>query len=86
MIKNGWAIYKALSGAYKYAITQTFAIPTIDDAEKSKFTADGNESDNTDEPTIVEDGSLNESKIEEILGNPDESDFEALFELGKMAG
>lgn len=86
MIKNGWAIYKALSGAYKYAITQTFAIPTIDDAEKSKFTADGNESDNADEPTIVEDGSLNESKIEEILGNPDESDFEALFELGKKAG
>lgn len=86
MIKNGWAIYKALSGAYKYAITQTFAIPTIDDAEKSKFTADGNESDNNDETTIVEDGSLNESKIEEILGNPDESDFEALFELGKKAG
>ena len=86
MIKNGWAIYKALSGAYKYAITQTFAIPTIDDAEKSKFTADSNESDNIDEPTIVEEGSLNESKIEEILGNPDESDFEALFELGKKAG
>ena len=36
--KEGWAVYKALSGAYKYAITQTFAIPTIDDAEKDKYT------------------------------------------------
>ena len=38
MDKDGWSIYKALSGAYKYAITQTFAIPTVDDAEKSKYT------------------------------------------------
>ena len=38
--KEGWATYKALSGAYKYAITQTFAIPTIDDAEKDKFVSD----------------------------------------------
>ena len=65
---------------------KSLIVSFLDDAEKSKFTADGNESDNIDEPTIVEEGSLNESKIEEILGNPDESDFEALFELGKKAG
>lgn len=87
MIKIGWAIYKALSGAYKYAITQTFAIPTIDDAEKSKFTSDNdNEESNLGESAIEETGTLNENKIEEILGNPDESDFEALFNLNKMAG
>lgn len=88
-IKNGWAIYKALSGAYKYAITQTFAIPTIDDAEKSKFTSSNdndNDKNNLEESVVIEDGSLNENKIEEILGNPDESDFEALFDLGKKAG
>lgn len=85
MIKIGWAVYKALSGAYKYAITQTFAIPTIDDAEKSKFTSSGTENDNN-ENIITENGILNENKIDEILGSPDENDFEALFELGKMAG
>jgi hypothetical protein len=85
VIKIGWAVYKALSGAYKYAITQTFAIPTIDDAEKSKFTSSGTENDNN-ENIITENGILNENKIDEILGSPDENDFEALFELGKMAG
>lgn len=88
-IKNGWAIYKALSGAYKYAITQTFAIPTIDDAEKSKFTSNddnNNEENNLEESAIAENGFLNENKIEDILGNPDESDFEALFNLNKMVG
>ena len=73
MIKTGWAVYKALSGAYKYAITQTFAIPTIDDAEKSKFTSNNdNDGENTvDEDVITENGALNENKIEEMLGNPD---------------
>lgn len=85
MIKIGWAVYKALSGAYKYAITQTFAIPTIDDAEKSKFTSSGTENDNN-ENIITENGTLNENKIDEILGSPDENDFETLFELGKMVG
>lgn len=84
--KEGWAVYKALSGAYKYAITQTFAIPTIDDAEKSKFTTEDNENESQQEQTITETGELNESKIEEILGNPNESDFEAIFDLGKNVG
>ena len=84
--KEGWAIYKALSGCYKYAITQTFAIPTIDDAEKSKFTSESNENDNPEEQTITEAGALNVSKIEEILGNPNESDFEAIFDLSKSVG
>lgn len=83
--KDGWAVYKALSGAYKYAITQTFAIPTIDDAEKSKFISENSENDNTEEQTITETVALNESKIEEILGNPNESDFEAIFDLSKNA-
>lgn len=88
MIKTGWAVYKALSGAYKYAITQTFAIPTIDDAEKSKFTSNNdNDGENTvDEDVITENGALNENKIEEMLGNPDEKTFEDIFNLGKLTG
>ena len=41
--KEGGAVCKALSGAYKYAMTQTFAIPTIDDAEKDKYTTNNSD-------------------------------------------
>lgn len=77
--KEGWAIYKALSGAYKYALTQTFAIPTIDDAEKPKESNNleiQDESQNT-----VKDGELDESKIENILGNTGAEEFDSLFNL-----
>lgn len=85
--KEGWAVYKALSGAYKYAMTQTFAIPTIDDAEKDKYTTNSSET-NTDieldnYSNITQDGSLNEKNIEEILGNPDVNDFGEIFNLEK---
>lgn len=83
--KEGWAIYKALSGAYKYAITQTFAIPTLDDAEKSKLINNAEvENEETDEP-ILEGGELNENKIQDILGNTSVEDFDNLFELGGKA-
>lgn len=78
--KEGWAVYKALSGAYKYAITQTFAIPTIDDAEKDKYT--GNFEDVDSEKTLQDDG-LNENNIENMLGNPEISDFDKIFDLNK---
>lgn len=58
--KEGWAVYKALSGAYKYAITQTFAIPTIDDAEKDKYTTNNEESNNND--TVTEEYVEDEDK------------------------
>ena len=81
--KEGWAVYKALSGAYKYAMTQTFAIPTIDDAEKDKYSnnTEVEESDN-----VITSGSLDENNIEEIFGNPDVSDFDNIFDLGEKAG
>lgn len=83
--KEGWAIYKALSGAYKYAITQTFSIPTLDDAEKSKLTNNSEiESEETEE-SILDSGGLNENKIESILGDPSVEDFNSLFELGGKA-
>lgn len=79
--KEGWAIYKALSGAYKYAITQTFAIPTIDDAEKSDSGINvENDSSIFDEPAII-DGGLNESQIDNVLGNASATDFSKLFDL-----
>lgn len=84
--KEGWATSKALSAAYKYAMTQTFAIPTLDCTEKSKL--ENNEdvqSENTG-PQIAEEGGLNEEKIERILGNPSAEDFESIFNLGKKAG
>lgn len=82
MDKEGWAVYKALSGAYKYAITQTFAIPTIDDAEKSKL---NNDTDNEDaEP--IQNGALDENKVESILGDPTVEDYQNIFNLGDMAG
>ena len=58
--KEGWAVYKALSGAYKYAMTQTFAIPTIDDAEKDKYTTNNSDEDNSN---IIQDGNLDENNI-----------------------
>lgn len=80
--KEGWAVYKALSGAYKYAITQTFAIPTIDDAEKDKYT----KNDNMEGTSIIvnDEGELNENNVEKILGNPEVSDFENIFTLGNQ--
>ncbi len=83
--KEGWAIYKALSGAYKYAMTQTFAIPTIDDTEKSKYSENNKETidDNTN---INAEETLNENNIEKLLGNPDIDDFDKIFDLGKKAG
>lgn len=83
--KEGWAIYKALSGAYKYAMTQTFAIPTIDDAEKSKYT-ENNEETIDDDTNINAEGSLNENNIEKMLGDPDIDDFDKIFDLGEKAG
>lgn len=80
--KEGWAVYKALSGAYKYAITQTFAIPTIDDAEKDKYT----KNDNMESTSIIvnDEGELNENNVEKILGNPEVRDFENIFTLGNQ--
>ena len=86
--KEGWAVYKALSGAYKYAITQTFAIPTIDDAEKDKYTTNNEESNNNDTVTenVDAEGSLVENSIDKILGDPDINDFDNIFSLGEKAG
>ncbi|MBP3254935.1 MAG: ERF family protein [Clostridia bacterium] len=85
--KEGWAVYKALSGAYKYAITQTFAIPTIDDAEKDKYSSDSenNEDVNTLENDIADD-LLNENNVETLLGDPQVEDFENIFSLGNKVG
>lgn len=78
--KEGWSIYKALSGAYKYAITQTFAIPTMDEGEMAKL----NNAPNTMEANGVElkDGILNEEAIENMLDNPSAEDFDSIFKLG----
>lgn len=81
--KEGWAVYKALSGAYKYAMTQTFAIPTIDDAEKDKYTTNNSDEDSSN---IVHDGNLDENNIEKMLGDPEISDFDNIFALGEKAG
>ena len=81
--KEGWAVYKALSGAYKYAITQTFAIPTIDDAEKSKFTSNN---ENIDNNSGITEDNLDENNIEKLLGEPDIEDFNNIFDLGQNAG
>ena len=88
--KEGWAVYKALSGAYKYAMTQTFAIPTIDDAEKDKYVIDSNETNNNaiedENANVITEGSLDENNIEKMLGDPDINDFDNIFSLGKMTG
>ncbi len=83
--KEGWAIYKALSGAYKYAITQTFSIPTLDDAEKSKLTNNSETENEETEESILDGGGLNENNVERILGDPSVEDFNSLFELGGKA-
>lgn len=63
--KEGWAVYKALSGAYKYAITQTFAIPTVDDAEKDKYINSNNDEEtNNITDNVIQEDSLNETNIE----------------------
>lgn len=77
---NGWAIYKALSGAYKYAITQTFAIPTIDDAESPSEINEFNSNENV----ALQDGVLNENKIESILGEGTANDFANIFNLNNI--
>ena len=81
--KEGWAVYKALSGAYKYAMTQTFAIPTIKKKKKDKYTTNNSDEDNSN---IIQDGNLDENNIEKMLGDPEISDFDNIFALGEKAG
>lgn len=64
-------------------MTQTFAIPTIDDAEKDKYS---NNTEVEESDTVITSGSLDENNIEEIFGNPDVSDFDNIFDLGEKAG
>lgn len=64
-------------------MTQTFAIPTIDDAEKDKY---ANNAEVEESDTVITSGSLDENNIEEIFGNPDVSDFDNIFDLGEKAG
>ena len=85
---EGWAVYKALSGAYKYTMTQSFAIPTIDDAEKDKYTSNNeelNENEDNCNENIITNGALNESNVETLLGEPDVNDFDNIFSLGDKA-
>lgn len=84
--KEGWAVYKALSGAYKYAITQTFAIPTIDDAEKDKYSNNSDDVNAEDTNNAIDETVLNESNIEKMLGDPEVEDFENIFSLEDKAG
>ena len=83
VIKKDGQYIKHYLGAYKYAMTQTFAIPTIDDAEKDKYTtgSEDNDNNNDENTNVTTEGSLNENNIEEILGNPDVTDFEKIFDL-----
>lgn len=83
--KNGWAVYKALSGAYKYLLTQTFAIPTLDDAEKDRYIKQEQQDSIEDEnEAVVVGNNLNENSVNEILGNSDITDFGNIFDLGKV--
>lgn len=84
--KEGWAVYKALSGAYKYAITQTFAIPTIDDAEKGKYSSNDDNENTDDGNSVNNQGGLNENNIEKLFGDPDIEDYNSIFDLGNKAG
>lgn len=78
--RDGWSIYKALSGAYKYMLTQTFAIPTIDDAERDKFSSNTDSENKEESSEVIGEGALNENNIESMLGEPDAED------LGNLIG
>ena len=69
-------------GAYKYAITQTFAIPTIDDAEKGNV---GVEIEDTINEEVIEKNMLNEEKMENLIENPSIQDFDSIFKLGNKS-
>ena len=84
--KEGWAVYKALAGAYKYAIIQSFAIPTVDDAEKNKNVNNDNNENEYNGSNIIDDNTLNENNIEKMLGDPEIEDFENIFTLGNKSG
>ena len=78
--EEGWAIYKALSGAYKYALTQSFAIPTVDDAEKTPVVQNLNNEENISDNNII---SLDETQIEESFGETSINEFDKIFNLNK---
>ena len=75
---------KLFHGAYKYAITQTFAIPTVDDAEKGK-TNEGGEDIDLDNEETLSNGALNENMVEEMLGTPSVDNFNSIFDLDGMS-
>lgn len=63
-------------------MTQTFAIPTIDDAEKDKYSINTEDDNNN----IITTESLDENNIEIMFGDPEISDFDNIFDLGEKAG
>lgn len=63
-------------------MTQTFAIPTIDDAEKDKYSINTEDDNNN----IITTESLDENNIETMFGDPEISDFDNIFDLGEKAG
>lgn len=74
---------KHFHGAYKYAITQTFAIPTIDDAERDTIEINSDKENILGETT--EQQISNENTIEEMLENPSVDDFDSIFKLGQKS-
>lgn len=48
--EKGRAIYAALTGAYRYAMQEVFAIPIVDEIRNDNSKQDGNEEQDTDEP------------------------------------
>lgn len=76
---------KHFLGAYKYAMTQTFAIPTIDDAEKDKLNGNVEESEKPELEENTQEGTLNEENIEKMLGEPSIDDYDNIFNLGQSA-
>lgn len=58
MIKKDGQYIKHFHGAYKYAITQTFAIPTIDDAEKTNLNNNSETQNENMESELTEDGRI----------------------------
>ena len=85
VIKKDGQCIKRYPGAYKYAITQNFEIPTVDDSEKSKLVGNTEENVELESEETIESQSLNEENIEEMLGEPSIDDYDNIFNLGQSA-
>ena len=81
--EKGRAVYAALTGAYRYAMQEVFAIPVIDEIKNDK--ENGSKDSEQQEEKSANDVQNDEFISDEDIQNIDTDDLDKLFEAKEIA-